>query len=212
MPEMDGIGLGKSLREKHPLIPVILLSLIGEGSKKIESDVFISILSKPVKTGALYRAIQFAFEQKEVNVYNEEKVVNLLTPDFAEKYPFKILVAEDNPINQNFILRVLHKLGYKPDLAHNGRQALNMLNEEFYNLILMDVQMPELDGLETTRTIRKSHQRQPLIVALTANALTEDKENCMKAGMDGYITKPINLELLVNTMKDLYEKRINIIA
>jgi CheY-like chemotaxis protein len=112
-----------------------------------------------------------------------------------------ILVAEDNTINQKMILKVLEKLGYNAVVANNGREAIQMLDGQFYDLILMDVQMPEMDGLECTRYIRDNYERQPVIIAMTANAMVEDKEECLKAGMNNYIAKPVKIDLLVEMLQ-----------
>jgi len=117
-----------------------------------------------------------------------------------------MLVAEDNLMNQRLIIRILNKLGYQPDLANDGSEALDMLEANKYDLILMDIQMPNLDGLEATRIIRKKYGEHPLIVAMTANALSEDKDNCFNAGMDDYLSKPINIELLKSKLVDLHTK------
>jgi CheY-like chemotaxis protein len=116
---------------------------------------------------------------------------------FSQRYPMKILVVEDNLINQQLILQILNKLGYAPDCVENGKQAAAAAGSEQYDLILMDVQMPEMDGLETTRLIRRDLPVQPVIIALTANAMVGDREECAQAGMNDYISKPIRLEELM---------------
>ncbi len=203
MPEMDGVDLSKLIKRNHASLPIILLSSIGDETKKKYPDLFASILTKPVKQQHLYKVIQ-----KELSSVVELPIAapaapKVLSEDFALKYPFKILVAEDNLVNQKLIVKVLNKLGYVPDLAENGRIALQMLDKEFYEIILMDVQMPELDGLETTRLIRKNYTRQPQIVAMTANAMVEDREECLKAGMDHYISKPVKLQELISYLETL---------
>jgi CheY-like chemotaxis protein len=113
----------------------------------------------------------------------------------------RILIAEDNAVNQKLTERVLNKLGYKPEIAQNGSEALKALLQKPFDLILMDVQMPEMDGLETTRQIRLLSGDQPVIIAMTANAMQGDREVCMQAGMDDYIAKPVKLELLVDMLE-----------
>ena len=124
----------------------------------------------------------------------------LLNDNFAEIYPLQILVAEDNLINQKLAVRILTKLGYAPLVASNGQEALAMVSEGNFSLVFMDIQMPEMDGLEATRAIRALDIRQPAIVAMTANAMLEDKEMCFNAGMDDYLSKPIQIELLMDRM------------
>lgn len=126
--------------------------------------------------------------------------VVLLNEKFADIYPLQILIAEDNLINQKLAVRILTKLGYTPLVASNGLEALRMTSEGNFNLIFMDIQMPEMDGLEATRAIRMLDIRQPAIVAMTANAMLEDKEMCFAAGMDDYLSKPIQIELLMDRM------------
>jgi CheY-like chemotaxis protein len=121
--------------------------------------------------------------------------------EFAKKYPIKILVAEDNAVNQTLIIMVMKKLGFVPDLAPNGVKALEALVAKPYDIILMDVQMPEMDGIEATRIIRQQSYHQPVIIAVTANAMQDDKEACMQAGMDDYISKPIELEKLMTLLE-----------
>jgi CheY-like chemotaxis protein len=129
------------------------------------------------------------------------KATQKLSEDFAKRHPLDILVVEDNPVNQMMAVRALSKLGYKPAVAANGAVAIDKVRLSNYNLILMDVQMPEMDGLEATRYIRKNFAVQPIIVAMTANALAGDKEMCIEAGMDDYISKPIKLEWLIKTLE-----------
>ena len=121
----------------------------------------------------------------------------------GERHPLRILVAEDNVVNQKVALALLNRLGYNPDLVENGRKAVDSVGTVDYDLVLMDVQMPEMDGLEATRTIRSSIEdgRQPTIVALTANALDGDRELCIAAGMDDYLSKPIQLDALVEKLE-----------
>ncbi len=203
MPDMNGIELGTSIKGVHPLLPIILLSSIGNESKRDGAHLFSAMLTKPVKQQQMFKVIESALREEPAAATQRK---NVLSDDFASEYPFSLLVAEDNLMNQKLIMRVLNKLGYQPDIANDGREVLDMMAEKAYNLILMDVQMPQLDGLETTRIIRNTYGAKPLILAMTANAMTEDKENCLRAGMDNYISKPINLELLVSTLKDLYQQ------
>jgi CheY-like chemotaxis protein len=120
-----------------------------------------------------------------------------LSDDFAKQFPLRILIAEDDRINQRLAKKTLTKLGYTPDLAQDGKEVLEEVSKVNYDLILMDIQMPEIDGLEATRMIRLCLTSQPIIIAMTANALEGDKEECLQAGMDDYISKPVHLEKLV---------------
>ncbi|TCD01403.1 hybrid sensor histidine kinase/response regulator [Pedobacter psychroterrae] len=128
-----------------------------------------------------------------------------LAAGVAAEFPYDLLVAEDNIMNQKLIFKVLQKLGYTPDLAEDGLKALDMMERKSYNLILMDIQMPNLDGLETTRRIRERYGERPLILAMTANVLTEDRQDCLRVGMNGFLSKPINIEVLINTLKTMHK-------
>lgn len=123
-----------------------------------------------------------------------------LSETFAVRYPMNLLVAEDNLMNQKLIMRILNKLGYMPDLANHGAEVISILKEKQYDLILMDMQMPQMDGIQATRLIRKTYGMAPLIMAMTANAMNEDKESCLKAGMNDYISKPLDIELLTKKL------------
>ena len=146
-------------------------------------------------------------------------------PLLSGKYPFRMLLAEDNPINQQLALIILKKMGYNPDIAENGKEVLLKLEQQPYDLILMDIQMPEMDGLEATRMIRSginpysdpnphagvsdnssisprlNNSQQPVIIAMTANATRHDRETCLSEGMDDYLSKPVNIEELVHTLE-----------
>jgi CheY-like chemotaxis protein len=124
-----------------------------------------------------------------------------LSSDFADRYPMRILVAEDNPVNQMLILKMLEMLGYLASIAENGQLAVAMSATNSFDLIFMDVQMPEMDGLEATKTIRQQQFPQPFIVAMTANVMEGDREECIKAGMDDYLSKPINVDDLIAMLK-----------
>lgn len=111
------------------------------------------------------------------------------------------MVAEDNLINQHVILHILGKMGYKPAVVENGKEAIKAASETHYDIILMDMQMPEMDGLEATGVLRKTLKKQPVIIALTANAMPGDKQECMNGGMDDYLGKPVKLEELVDKLE-----------
>ncbi len=197
---MSGLQLAKSIRELYPELPIILLSSIGDERNEEYHTIFTSVLSKPVKQDMLYRSILAGLSKENVSL-SEEKTRQKLNKDFARQYPLHILVAEDNPVNQKLSTRVLSKLGYEADVASNGKEAVEAFINMKYDLILMDVQMPEMDGLEATRKIRTLSEKQPLIIAMTANAMQGDREMCLKAGMDDYISKPVNLDELVRILE-----------
>lgn len=124
-----------------------------------------------------------------------------LTNTFAEGHPLSILIAEDSIINQKLIERILSKLGYHTDIVSDGIQALNSIIKKKYNVILMDIRMPEMNGLEATQHIRQMTIEQPYIIAMTANALPKDREECLQIGMNDYIAKPMRLNEIIITLK-----------
>lgn len=179
-----GTGLGLAICER-------LVNLL-EGTITVESEVG--------------KGTSFFFSTKMklsplTDLPNQESqklvIPDLLTEDFAEKNPLHILVAEDNMINQKLILKILTKLGYQPKLAVNGLEALLLCKIHNFEVILMDIQMPEMNGLEATEAIRNIDFKQPIIIAMTANAMQEDKEECLRIGMNDYLSKPIHLESLL---------------
>ena len=206
IPDFDGIELGTRIKTTQSTMPVILLSSIGGDDKNTHHELFSSVLTKPVKQKLLFNAIASSLK-KEKTIKTEVKKT-ILSENFASDYPFSMLVAEDNLMNQKLIMRVLSKLGYQPHLANDGLEVLEMMSQNSYDLVIMDVQMPNMDGIEATLSIRKLYGKSPLILAMTANALSEDKENYFKAGMDDYISKPFNLELLVDILKKLSAKTL----
>jgi CheY-like chemotaxis protein len=143
-------------------------------------------------------------KQQVMETITEQKSTNVLSVEFAEQFPLNILIAEDNLINQKLIIRVLSKLGYDTALANSGLEAVEMLKTKPYDLIFMDIQMPDMDGLEATRHIRANFDKQPLIVAMTANAMAEDRDACKEAGMDNYLSKPIKLDELMGMLQEVY--------
>jgi CheY-like chemotaxis protein len=132
----------------------------------------------------------------------------------AARHPLRILLAEDNAVNQKLALRLLQQMGYRADIASNGIEAIECVERQTYDVILMDVQMPEMDGLEATRRIRdltgfgnlSGLRKQPRIIAMTANAMQGDREMCIAAGMDDYISKPIRVNELVETLMKAEKK------
>ena len=204
MPDMDGIGFTEIVKQKNGALPVVLLSSIGNETQNKYKHLFSAILTKPVKNQLLCKAIQSSFREDVIQNIPEKPVPGLLSTDFGDKNPLRILIAEDNLINQKLIVRVLNKLGYQPVVAENGLQVLSKLHDQVFDVILMDVQMPEMDGLEATQAIRKDLTIvQPTIIAMTANALQEDKERCIRAGMNDYMSKPIIIHELLDKLSKI---------
>ncbi|SHM79951.1 Signal transduction histidine kinase [Mucilaginibacter sp. OK098] len=204
MPGMDGIMLADLIREEYPTIPIILLSSIEVEFKNNQRQLFVSVMSKPIKQHILSKQILNALH-RQISLSEEKVSPNRLSADFGGKYPLAILIVEDNQMNQRVIMHILNKMGYQPDLAKNGQEAIEAANQKDYGIILMDMQMPDIDGLEATKVIRQTVVKQPIIIALTANAMANDKDACLVAGMDDYISKPVKLEDLMNKLKKWYE-------
>jgi signal transduction histidine kinase/ActR/RegA family two-component response regulator len=123
-------------------------------------------------------------------------------PRLAEKYPLRILLAEDNPINRQLAVMILDKMGYSCGVAENGKEVLDQLQKEPYDLIFMDIQMPEMDGLEATRRIRRGRGKQPVIIAMTANTTRKDRDECLTEGMNDFLSKPVHLDELIRMMEN----------
>ena len=161
----------------------------------------VATASKPLRTLSLIRGIQTLFDSMPhsappFNLSGENRLL-------AQDLPLDVLLAEDNPVNQKVALRFLERLGYRAHAVGNGLEALDTLQARHYHLVLMDLQMPEMDGCEATRQIRRRLpvDRQPKIIALTANALQGDRELCLSAGMDDYITKPVKLHEIAEAIR-----------
>jgi CheY-like chemotaxis protein len=184
-----GTGLGLVICER-------LVELLG-GSMSIESTPHIG-------TSIFFSLVAGFKESKPVNQLLP--VQEKLSADFAYRFPMNILVAEDNFINQKVIKRLLEKLGYQPVIVNNGREALELVCTNKFEIILMDVQMPEIDGLEATRIIRTQTYHQPVIVAMTASAMAEDKADCLTAGMNHFVSKPISIAELLNVFEKVYQE------
>jgi CheY-like chemotaxis protein len=197
MPEMDGIEFAKELQKTNSnhALPLILYSSIGHMLSRTDiNKYFKAHVNKPIRHDLLLKKMSEilsnhqATDSKEISVLNDKKLL-------AEKYPLSILLAEDNLINQKLAEQVLSVYGYSVSIANNGKEALDMIQEKQYDLIFMDVMMPEMDGLEATREIRKlKNMTQPVIVAMTANALKGDREKCIESGMNDYMSKPVDQE------------------
>lgn len=198
--DLDGVTMSKRITDLYKHIPIVLLSAADTEIQKEHPNLFAAVLTKPIRQEALQNVLEVVLQQQPDSTAKK----NVLSVDFANQYPLRILVAEDNLLNQKLIMHVLTRLGYKPHLANDGQEVMDKLKDNIYDIILMDVQMPNLDGLQATRLIRQTYGAKPLILALTANAMSEDKDNCLQAGMDGHLSKPLKLELLVDQLAHFY--------
>jgi two-component system, sensor histidine kinase and response regulator len=200
MPDMDGCDLAASIQMLYPQLPIILLSSVGDERNKKYAGLFKSILTKPIKQEMLCKLMINELRGKGKFTIEPKPATQKLSIDFATEHPLRILVAEDNLVNQKLTLKILSKLGFEAKLAQNGREVTEMANLQEYDLIFMDVQMPEMDGLEATKMIRKYMEIQPLIIAMTANAMKEDRDECLRVGMDDFLSKPVKLEEVISML------------
>ena len=204
MPEMDGLDLAtriRALRDAQAL-PLILLSSLGGHSKNIPPGLFAASLSKPVRSSPLFDALMGVCGGLPAPAAAPQAIPAHLDREMAQRLPLRILLAEDYVVNQKLALRMLAQMGYRADVASNGLETIQALERQPYDVVLMDVQMPEMDGLEATRQIRTRWPalEQPRIVAMTANAMQGDREVCLQAGMDDYVSKPIRVDELVQAL------------
>ncbi len=193
----DSFETIKAIKKQKPSIEIIMLAYLHTPFSNIEAGLISKTLTKPVKYNALLKSLQT--ERAYTEKINAGEDINLLLPGFSDRHPLQILVAEDNFINLQLLVHILRKLGYEPDTAINGKLAVEAALQKNYDLILMDLQMPEMDGLEATREIRKKElEKQPLIIAVTANVLEEDANLCTECGMNGFLAKPFKIEELMD--------------
>jgi PAS domain S-box-containing protein len=198
MPDMDGLTLGEEIRRFRDArsLPLVMLTSLGPREEALGRVEFAASLTKPVKPSQLYDTLMNVFSTAPAGVQatgpREQRDVQL-----AERVPLRILVAEDNVVNQQLALLLLKKIGYRADVAANGLQVLRALERATYDVVIMDVQMPEMDGLEATRQIcQRWPEGRPHVIAATANAMQDEREACLAAGMDAYLSKPIHVDEL----------------
>ncbi len=199
MPEIGGEHLARNIRNQpeYDQVPIFYMTTGNLSEQLSVEGLRVDILPKPLKYSLVFDALRKLTSdfQYVVELPVSESILN---SELAQQFPLKILVAEDNPVNQKLTSRILEKLGYTADVVHNGIEVIDKLANETYDLILMDMQMPEMDGLETTEYI-KGHldeEECPRIIAMTANAMETDRQKCLEVGMNDYISKPISMEEL----------------
>ncbi|WP_438479049.1 PAS domain S-box protein [Oleiharenicola lentus] len=204
MPDMDGLMLAAAIRDLRTAeqLPLILLSSMGK--QEDLHNLFAANLTKPVKPSQLLDVLSQLFWRGREETVASTSVVNVQGGSRPEiQHPDRVLLAEDNLVNQKVALHMLRNLGYRADLAANGLEVIDAVKRQTYDIILMDVQMPEMDGLEASRVLSKLYPEaslRPWIIALTANAMQGDREMCLAAGMDDYISKPIKTPELLSAM------------
>jgi PAS domain S-box-containing protein len=207
MPEMDGVMLAEKIRKLVPVkqLPMVMLTSLGRREPGWEK-LFAAFLSKPVKSSQLYNVLVETLAKDMIGraaPARHSAAESLYDPTVGERNPLRVLLVEDNAVNQKLARRMLERFGYRADVAANGLEALEALDRQPYDLVFMDVQMPEMDGFEATRQIRSllCATRQPRIVAMTANAMQGDREECLTAGMDDYVSKPIGVNELRSALE-----------
>jgi two-component system sensor histidine kinase/response regulator len=197
MPEMDGFALAKQIKQ-HPQLAHSIIVMLSSRSRKGDAarcreEGMAAYLTKPVRQTELRKAVLEA-----LNRYSRPAVPAPAPPPSREgagSCPLRILLAEDNMVNQRLARKLLEKRGHSVTIAGNGLEAVALLGERAFDLVLMDVQMPEMDGFEATAALRDKERRtgeHMPVIAMTAHAMKGDQERCLEAGMDGYVTKPIN--------------------
>ncbi|MGQ0603315.1 MAG: response regulator [Anaerolineales bacterium] len=201
MPEMDGVMLAREIRRFRDDASMPLVMLTSLGRHEISANLFAAFLTKPIKSAQLYELLLAVVTSGRSR--RSRKAGEVLNVQMAHRLPLRLLVAEDNVVNQKLTVRLLERMGYRADAVANGYEALQAVDRQPYDVIFMDVQMPEMDGLESTRCIRRdiAPDRQPFIIAMTANAMEGDRERCLVAGMDDYVSKPIQVRELVGALE-----------
>ena len=205
MPDMDGVALANEIRKlpQMNLLPLVLLTSVGVRPDNLEfsSAAFASCLTKPIKPAQLQEILLRVVTGAKAAAPKKSTAPAKLDPKLSERLPLQILLCDDNAVNQKVALRLLSQMGYKADVAGNGVEALRAIEQKFYDVVFMDVQMPEMDGLEATEQIRtrqnageKNFLPGAVIIAMTANAMQGDREKCLAAGMDDYLAKPVRPE------------------
>jgi len=219
MPEMDGEALGRAIKAEPALkqTPLVMLTSWGRrgDAARVREIGFSAYLTKPIKHSQLFDCLVTVLGKEPARAKEDEKPPLVTRHTLAEaRRKARILLVEDNIVNQKLATRLLEKMGYRSDAVGNGREAVKALETVAYDVVLMDVQMPEMDGYEATRVIRdpqSSVQNHEVpIIAMTANAMKGDRERCIKAGMDDYVSKPIEPKKLLEVIKTfLLEVRRN---
>ncbi|QIG51979.1 response regulator [Nordella sp. HKS 07] len=217
MPHLTGIDVAKRIRDLASCrsLPLILFSSLHMSRAQIMqmagAKLFADILNKPIKPSALLQSITASIHAvPKVAPPAGAKPAVELDGKLAKECPLSILVVDDHPTNRKFCSALLKKLGYSPQLAVSGREAVDMSATASFDTILMDIEMPEMDGIEAMKVIRSLHSEvaQPYFVALTANAIAGDRETYLKAGMDNYVSKPIELAELVGALRTSWRARV----
>jgi len=226
MPEMDGMTLAAQIRRlpSCQTLPLVMLTSMGSVEDRLSTGVELAAcLSKPIKQSHLFDVLSSLFTDRAIWTEPPQPAPPQPDAQMAERLPLRILLAEDTAVNQKVALLLLKKLGYRADVACNGLEVIEALHRQPYDVVLMDVHMPEMDGLEATRQIRQQwgngklgsysisqegsetvnpvSYSPPHIVAMTANAMRGDRDSCLEAGMNDYVSKPVQLQELAQALQ-----------
>jgi CheY-like chemotaxis protein len=207
MPGTDGVTLAQRVRAAGHTLPLVLFTSLGR--RDAADTHFAGGLAKPLRQSQLFDMLVGLLGDDAAPKASAAPAKPAIDPAMAERHPLRILLAEDNLVNQKLALRLLSQMGYRADVAANGIEAIEAVQRQPYDVVLMDVQMPEMDGLDAARQIcaRWQPQERPRIVAMTANAMQGDRDMCLAAGMDDYLTKPIRVERLVEALNQVQPRR-----
>jgi CheY-like chemotaxis protein len=202
MPGMDGIAVAKQVREDESLRDVKVILLTSAGRSEIQVEGIDVELVKPVRPSQLFDALQTVLSDRLGRSVHQEHE-DALRPANTNTRRARILVADDNATNQKVAVRMLQRLGYRGDVASTGAEAVSMLNSGHYDAVLMDCQMPDIDGYDAARQIRHNERggRRVPIIAMTADAMPGERERCLAAGMDDYISKPVKLHVVAAVLE-----------
>jgi CheY-like chemotaxis protein len=205
MPEMDGLTLAGEIR-KLPLldsVPLIMLTSMGRRSGVEEEAGFAAFLTKPVKPSHLLDALSTILADRP-RVILQKPEAPAFDSALGERHPLRILLAEDNVVNQKVAVSILKRMGYRSDVAANGLEVLEALRRQTYDVVLLDMQMPEMDGEVAAQQIKKiwPQGKRPRLVAMTANALEGDRERYLALGLDDYVSKPIHVAELKRALEE----------
>jgi CheY-like chemotaxis protein/nitrogen-specific signal transduction histidine kinase len=206
MPEMDGLELAQKIREfpEYQQLPLVMLSSLSISRAEITAAQvdFAATLNKPIKQFQLQDVLTHILGKKAEGAISIPKSKSTNCHLDRAAFPLRILLAEDNLVNQKVAIHMLKRIGYQADIVMNGLEAIERLQHHDYDVILMDLQMPKMDGMEATRRILAEFpgHRCPTIIAMTANALEGDRQECLDAGMHDYVTKPVKIEQLAHAL------------
>ena len=206
MPGMDGLTLARAIHREpgYNTLPLVMLTSMGDHDVATKAAQLTACLSKPVKVTHLSRMLAQSLGQAPTQRQSRRRL-KTIDPTMAQRHPLRLLLAEDNLVNQRVALAIFKRLGYRVDVANNGLEVLEALQRQAYDVVLMDVEMPEMDGLESTRRIHQQWPggERPYIIAMTANTMQGDREHYLAAGMDAYVSKPIQVEKLMEALSQV---------